>query len=76
MTQAGGGNIIGEMIQAVEGYTLYKTCLIQYVCERFYVDMHLLDCYTPVTFVSCYNITAKPERSGIELSSDKNHVAS
>lgn len=42
MTQAGGGNIIGAMIQADEIYTFYGTRLILYVRARFYADMHFV----------------------------------
>lgn len=42
MTQAGGGNIIGAMIQADEIYTFYGTRLILYVRARFYAEMHFV----------------------------------
>lgn len=53
MTQAGGENIIGAMIQADEIYTLYGTRLILYVRAPFYADMHF--CTLPL-FVSCHKI--------------------
>lgn len=50
MTQAGGGNIIGAMIQADEIYTFYGTRLILYVRARFYADMHFVPLLYSTTF--------------------------
>lgn len=71
MTQAGGGNIIGAMIQADEIYTFYGTRLILYVRARFYADIALCSTFVLYHFsFLAIKSPAKPGRSDIETSSE------